>query len=212
MQLEFHGLLFDNDGVLVDSHEASKLAWDQWALEFGKIFNIDENAGRRAQDLVLGMVGADLFEIANDRINQLEQETAHQTIAMPGSVELLHSLPAGAWTVCTSANPNLGRARLAAAGLPIPPELVTAADVELGKPSPDPYLLGAQRLKLRASECVVFEDADAGVWSAKSAGAGFIVGVSERALDTKADIVVKDLTGIKFERGSLVIPDANRLR
>lgn len=212
MQLEFHGLLFDNDGVLVDSHAAAKLAWDQWALEFGKIFNIDENAGRRAQDLVLGMVGADLFEIANDRINQLEQETAHQTIALPGSVELLHSLPAGAWTVCTSANPNLGRARLVAAGLPIPPELVTAADVEAGKPSPDPYLLGAQRLKLRASECVVFEDADAGVWSAKSAGAGFIVGVSERALDTKADIVVKDLTGIKFERGSLVIPDANRLR
>jgi sugar-phosphatase len=59
---------------------------------------------------------------------------------------------------------------------------------------------------------VVFEDADAGVQAAKAAGAGFIVGVSERAIDTKADVVVKDLTGIRFERGSLVIPESNRLR
>lgn len=212
MQVEIHGLLFDNDGVLVDSHAAAKQAWDQWALEFGKIFNIDDNAGRRAQDLVLEMVGQDLFEFANDRINQLEQDSAHQTVALPGALELLTSLPIGAWTVCTSANPSLGRARLAAAGLPIPDDLVTAYDVERGKPHADPYLLGARRLKLRASECVVFEDADAGVRAAKAAGAGFIVGVSERALDTKADVVVKDLTGIKFERGSLVIPEVNRLR
>jgi sugar-phosphatase len=212
MQVEIHGLLFDNDGVLVDSHGAAKQAWDQWAIEFGKVFNIDDNAGRRAQDLVLEMVGEELFEFANDRINQLEQDSAHQTIALPGAVDLLTGLPAGAWTVCTSANPNLGRARLAAAGLPIPSELVTAYDVERGKPHPDPYLLGARRLKLRASECVVFEDADAGVQAAKAAGAGFIVGVSERAIDTKADVVVRDLTGIRFERGSLVIPESNRLR
>jgi sugar-phosphatase len=212
MQVEIHGLLFDNDGVLVDSHGAAKQAWDRWAIEFGKVFNIDDNAGRRAQDLVLEMVGEELFEFANDRINQLEQDSAHQTIALPGAVDLLTGLPAGAWTVCTSANPNLGRARLAAAGLPIPSELVTAYDVERGKPHPDPYLLGARRLKLRASECVVFEDADAGVQAAKAAGAGFIVGVSERAIDTKADVVVKDLTGIRFERGSLVIPESNRLR
>ena len=212
MIIEAKGLLFDNDGVLVDSHPAAKAAWDQWSREYGQDFDIDQNAGRRAQDLVLAMVGADLFEAANNRINQLEQDTAHETLALGGAVELLHSLSAGTWTVCTSANRNLGRARLAAAGLPIPAELVTADDVELGKPNPDPYLLGASRLGLAAGECVVFEDAEAGVMSGRAASVAMVIGVSERALETSADIVIRDLSAVTFVSGQLYIPDENRLR
>lgn len=212
MIIETKGLLFDNDGVLVDSHPAAKAAWDQWSKEYGQDFDIDQNAGRRAQDLVLTMVGADLFEAANDRINQLEQDTANETVALGGAVKLLHSLTPGTWTVCTSANKNLGRARLAAAGLPIPAELVTADDVELGKPNPDPYLLGASRLGLAAGECVVFEDAEAGVTSGRSAGVAMVIGVSERALETSAEIVIRDLSAVTFVSGQLYIPDENRLR
>ncbi len=212
MIIETKGLLFDNDGVLVDSHPAAKAAWDQWSKEYGQDFDIDQNAGRRAQDLVLAMVGADLFEVANDRINQLEQDTANETVALGGAVKLLHSLTPGTWTVCTSANKNLGRARLAAAGLPIPAELVTADDVELGKPNPDPYLLGASRLGLAAGECVVFEDAEAGVTSGRSAGVAMVIGVSERALETSAEIVIRDLSAVTFVSGQLYIPDENRLR
>jgi sugar-phosphatase len=212
MIIETKGLLFDNDGVLVDSHPAAKAAWDQWSKEYGQDFDIDQNAGRRAQDLVLAMVGADLFEVANDRINQLEQDTANETVALGGAVKLLHSLTPGTWTVCTSANKNLGRARLAAAGLPIPAELVTADDVELGKPNPDPYLLGASRLGLAAGECVVFEDAEAGVTSGRAAGVAMVIGVSERALETSAEIVIRDLSAVTFVSGQLYIPDENRLR
>jgi sugar-phosphatase len=212
MIIETKGLLFDNDGVLVDSHPAAKAAWDQWSKEYGQDFDIDQNAGRRAQDLVLAMVGADLFEVANDRINQLEQDTANETVALGGAVKLLHSLTPGTWTVCTSANKNLGRARLAAAGLPIPAELVTADDVELGKPNPDPYLLGASRLGLAAGECVVFEDAEAGVSSGRAAGVAMVIGVSERALETSAEIVIRDLSAVTFVSGQLYIPDENRLR
>ncbi len=212
MIIETKGLLFDNDGVLVDSHPAAKAAWDQWSKEYGQDFDIDQNAGRRAQDLVLAMVGAELFEVANDRINQLEQDTANETVALGGAVKLLHSLTPGTWTVCTSANKNLGRARLAAAGLPIPAELVTADDVELGKPNPDPYLLGASRLGLAAGECVVFEDAEAGVTSGRSAGVAMVIGVSERALETSAEIVIRDLSAVTFVSGQLYIPDENRLR
>ncbi len=212
MIIETKGLLFDNDGVLVDSHPAAKAAWDQWSKEYGQDFDIDQNAGRRAQDLVLAMVGAELFEVANDRINQLEQDTANETVALGGAVKLLHSLTPGTWTVCTSANKNLGRARLAAAGLPIPAELVTADDVELGKPNPDPYLLGASRLGLAAGECVVFEDAEAGVTSGRAAGVAMVIGVSERALETSADIVIRDLSAVTFVSGQLYIPDENRLR
>ncbi|MFM1954859.1 MAG: hypothetical protein RL118_1050 [Actinomycetota bacterium] len=208
------GLLFDNDGVLVDSHAAAAEAWAQWASEFAPKFNWDvpENAGRRAEDKVREQVAPELFEAANDRINELEQLTAGQTVALPGAVELIHSLPDGTWTVCTSANPNLGRARLLAAGLLVPPALVAAADVARGKPHPDPYLVGAQRLGFAPEDCVVFEDAPAGAEAAIAAGVGLVVGVSALALETEADIVVRDLTGITFDGDVLVIPDKNRLR
>ncbi|MEN9660101.1 MAG: hypothetical protein RLZZ443_30 [Actinomycetota bacterium] len=208
------GLLFDNDGVLVDSHQAAAEAWAQWASEFAPHFEWDvpENAGRRAEDKVREQVAPELFEVANNRINELEQLSAGSTIALPGAVELIRSLREGTWTVCTSANPELGRARLLAAGLIVPKELVTAADVANGKPHPDPYLLGAERLGFAPEDCVVFEDAAAGAEAAIAAGVGLVVGVSEKALDTEADIVVRDLVGITFDGDELVIPDKNRLR
>jgi sugar-phosphatase len=208
------GLLFDNDGVLVDSHHAANVAWSQWASEFAPSFKWDvpENAGVRAEDKVREHVGPELFEIANNRINELEQLSAGDTVALPGSVELLTSLIAGTWTVCTSANANLGRARLEAAGLPIPAQLVTGDDVKRGKPFPDPYLLGAERLGFDPADCVVFEDAPAGVLAGIEAGAGLVIGVSRVALKSDADIVIKDLAGITFDGETLFIPDQSRLR
>jgi sugar-phosphatase len=209
------GLLFDNDGVLVDSHLAASVAWKIWCDEYAPHIDWDrpENSGQRAEDKVREWIASpDLFEVANNRINQLEQDSADQTVALAGALELLTSLPANTWTVCTSANPNLGRARLLAAGLPIPPQLVTAADVQRGKPHPDPYLLGAERLGFAPEDCVVFEDAAAGATAAAAAGVGLIVGVTEKALETEADIVVRDLAGITFDGTELVIPDRIRLR
>jgi sugar-phosphatase len=209
------GLLFDNDGVLVDSHLAASVAWKIWCDEYAPHIDWDrpENSGQRAEDKVREWIASpDLFEVANNRINQLEQDSADQTVALAGALELLTSLPANTWTVCTSANPNLGRARLLAAGLPIPPQLVTAADVQRGKPHPDPYLLGAERLGFAPEDCVVFEDAAAGATAAAAAGVGLIVGVTDKALETEADIVVRDLAGITFDGTELVIPDRIRLR
>jgi sugar-phosphatase len=213
MILRASALLFDNDGVLVDSHAAVNVAWGILAEEFGlRNFSISNHYGTRAQDLILELVGEARFEQANNRINELEQATADQTHALPGAVELLHSLPAGIWTICTSANSNLGRARIKAAGLPLPEQFVSGDDVEHGKPAPDPYLLGAKRLGFDAGECIVFEDADAGVKAALAAGAAFVVGVSAQALATDADIVVEDLAGISFDGKQLVIPEEKILR
>ena len=215
MKFYASGLLFDNDGVLVDSHAAAIVAWAQWCSEYAPHINWNDpiNAGQRAEDKVREWIASpDLFEEANNRINQLEQDTAHETIALPGAVELTSSMRDGLWTVCTSANPNLGRARLLAAGIKVPAELVTAADVKRGKPHPDPYLLGAERLGFAPEDCVVFEDAIAGAEAAVAAGVGLIVGVSKMALDGPADIVVRDLTGITFDGEVLNIADSNRLR
>ena len=213
MLIPARGLLFDNDGTLVDSHAASQEAWNRWCLEFDSQIDLDAPgiSGQRAQDLVRERVIEAKFEQANNRINELEQETAYRTVALPGAKELLAALDPEVWTVVTSANSNLGRARLSAAGLPIPPTIVTATDVVHGKPDPEPYLLGAERLGFMASECVVFEDARSGVAAGLHAGA-FVVGVSQRALDSDAQIVVRDLAGITFDGKVLNIPDDNRLR
>ncbi len=214
MKFSCSAILFDNDGVLVDSHAAAKKAWDIWATEYSPGYDLDKanNAGRRAEDMVRELVSNELFKEANDRINQLEQETANLTIPLAGAKELLSSLPNGVWTICTSANPNLGRARLEAAGLPIPKELVTGDDVKQGKPHPDPYLLGAKNLGFDPQDCVVFEDAEAGVISAIEAGVGLVIGVGKKAVKSHADIVVKDLTGITFDGEELFIPDSIRMR
>ena len=214
MKFSCSALLFDNDGVLVDSHQAAKAAWDVWAAEFSPGYDLDKanNAGRRAEDMVRELVSPELFAKANDRINALEQDTAHMTVPLAGAKELLESLPLGVWTICTSANPSLGKARLEAAGLPIPKELVTGDDVKQGKPHPDPYLLGAKNLGFDPMDCVVFEDAEAGVISAIEAGVGLVIGVGERAKHSQADIVVRDITGISFDGEVLVIPDEIRIR
>ena len=215
MKFYASGLLFDNDGVLVDSHAAAADAWAIWCSEYAPQISWDDpkHAGQRAEDKVREWISSpDLFEVANNRINELEQITAHTTIAMPGAVELTTSLRDGTWTVCTSANPNIGRARLVAAGIKVPAELVTAADVKRGKPHPDPYLLGAERLGFAPEDCVVFEDAIAGAEAAEAAAVGLIIGVTSAALAGPADIVIRDLTGITFDGDLLYIPDSNRLR
>jgi len=94
----------------------------------------------------------------------------------------------------------------------VPAELVAAEDVQRGKPFPDPYLLGAERLGFSANECVVFEDAAAGALAGRAAGVGLVVGVSAKALDTAADLVVASLAGITFDGVELYIPEEIRLR
>ncbi len=215
MKFYASGLLFDNDGVLVDSHASAAAAWKKWCEKYAPHINwdTDDNAGVRAEDKVREWISSpDLFEEANNYINALEQDSANETLPLPGAVELTSNTDPKFWTICTSANANLGRARIAAAGIPVPPQLVTGDDVKRGKPHPDPYLLGAEKLGFAPEDCVVFEDAIAGAEAAEAAGVGLIVGVGPLALNGVADIVVKDLTGITFDGELLYIPDKNRLR
>ena len=208
------GLLFDNDGVLVDSHGAAVEAWDAWSKKFAPDFDWSDrsNAGIRAEDMVRRHVSDDLYDEAVAYIHQLEQDSSSLTKPLPGAVELLTSLTPGMWTVCTSANPRLGAARLRAAGLPVPAELVSSEDVELGKPHPDPYLRGAQNLELAPGECIVFEDAAAGIQAGLAAGVAQVIGVTKVALDTDVNIVVKSLEGLSYRYGALHIPASSRLR
>jgi sugar-phosphatase len=208
------GLLFDCDGVLVDSDEAVAQAWDSWAAEYAPGFDFarDINQGRPAADTVAELVPSRDCARATRALMQLEIDSAPMVRALPGAAELLPLLPDGSWTVVTSGVLAVARARLSAAGLPCPKDLVTADDVRHGKPAPDPYRIGAQRLGIAPVRGVVFEDAEAGVSSALAAGIGLTIGVGERGLRTRAHLVVADLRDIRYDGIMLDLRKAHILR
>lgn len=214
IQFQVSGLLFDNDGVLVDSHQAAIDAWTKWCSLYspGLDWEAQGTAGVRAEDMVRMWAPPELFDEAYAYILELELGTAGETVPMAGAIALVDSLPAGVWTICTSASEALGRARVLAAGLPIPAEFVCGDDVLAGKPAPDPYLLGASRLGLSPTSCVVFEDAVAGVQAARAAGVGVVVGVGPRVLDSEVDCVVSSLEGITWSNGVLNIAETSILK
>lgn len=212
--LDCEGLLFDCDGVLVDSDEAVAQAWDSWAAEYAPGFDFarDINQGRPAAETVAELVPSRHCARATLALMQLEIDSAPMVRALPGAAELLPLLPDGTWTVVTSGVLAVARARLSAAGLPCPKDLVTADDVRQGKPAPDPYLIGVQRLGIAPVRGVVFEDAEAGVSSALAAGIGLTIGVGERGLRTRAHLVVADLRDIRYDGIMLDLRKAHILR
>jgi sugar-phosphatase len=193
-------LLFDNDGVLVDSKAAGEAAWREWALEH----NLELTAvlagihGRRSVETVGLFVPADQVAAATAHIDALELGTAHRTRPLAGATEMFGQVPDDARAVVTSAPRALGLARLTAAGIPVPSVVVTAEDVAAGKPAPDPYLLAAARLGVKATQCVVFEDSPNGIAAALAAGAGTVVGVGPSALGQGCDVVIPDLSAARW--------------
>ncbi|MFE7073829.1 HAD-IA family hydrolase [Streptomyces sp. NPDC057620] len=214
LRIPCEGLLFDNDGVLVDSDLGVDQAWSRWARARG--LSAEQVTamvhGRRSADTVALLV-ADPGErpAALAEIDRLEIEAAATTTALPGALDLLTGLPDDIWAVVTSGVTALARARLAAAGLPLPPVLVTADDVTDGKPAPDGYLAAAARLGVDPARTVVLEDAVAGAEAGKAAGA-YVIGVGPRGLDTGAQVVVRDLRGLTWHDGVLDLGAADLLR
>jgi sugar-phosphatase len=168
---ECSAILFDLDGVLVDSTRAVDREWRTWAKRKG----VDGDAimaiahGVRTIE-VIRQVAPHLDAEAEAR--EIEDEEAHDpdVVAMPGAVDLVRSLPERNWGVVTSGTRLLASARLQFCGLPVPKVLVTSDDVTNGKPHPEPYLKGAAGLGLSPGECLVIEDAPAGIQSARAGG------------------------------------------
>ena len=117
---------------------------------------------------------------------------------MPGAAELVASIPNGRWGVVTSGTRHLATSRLGLANIPIPVVLISADDVVEGKPNPEPYLKGAQRLGVDPSECVVIEDAPAGILAAHAGGMKVIALASTYPVADlrEAEAVVQSLTQI----------------
>ena len=213
MKKQLTGLLFDNDGVLIDSMPGALRAWVKWGEVYHSGFALTpEFHGRRARDIVKDMVTPEEFQASYDYINLLEIAESASTRPLPGTLEFLAQLPAGQWNIVTGANPELAKVRLDAAGIQIPETLVTAYDAKNGKPDPEPYLLGAAKIGIDVSNCAVFEDAPAGLIAGQRAGAALLVGIGEQTLESVADVVIESLAGLKYHGNVLEIPDELRLR
>ncbi|TPW71578.1 HAD-IA family hydrolase [Schumannella sp. 10F1B-5-1] len=210
VRIPVEGLLFDCDGVLVDSIESAGRAWgvwsERWAPEFD--FHRDIVHGVRAVETVRTLVAADDVERANAELERLEIEHVEGTAAIPGAVELTDALPQGAWTVVTSGARELAARRLASAGIARPDGIVAAEDVSNGKPDPEPYRRGAELIGIDPAACVVFEDAPAGIAAARAAGVGTIVGVGAGAAAGSPDVLVADLRDVSWDGAALVVTPA----
>ncbi|MGH9529690.1 MAG: HAD-IA family hydrolase [Terriglobales bacterium] len=193
-------ILFDLDGVLVDSTPSVARQWSLWARQN----NVDpEKAveiahGRRTIESVRLLAPHLDAEAETKKIEQREVDDNEGVVVMPGAAKLLESLPLKRWCVVTSGTRRLAASRLKVGNLIVPKVLVSADDVVDGKPHPEPYLKGAALLKMNPADCLVIEDAPAGIAAAHAAGmkvAALMTTYPESALQ-EADAIVPALSDV----------------
>jgi len=205
--LECDAILFDLDGVLIDSSACITRHWEAWAgqhgLELAAVMQVAH--GIRTVE-TMRLVAPHL-----DAKKEAERFTAHEVVdtegvvAIDGASQLLNGLPRYLWAIVTSGSYELASARLGRAGLPVPSTLVTADDVRQGKPAPEPYLVGAKRLGIAVERCVAIEDAPAGIEAARAAGMR-VIGIAtthsrEELLESGCEVVIDQLPALRIAEG-----------
>ena len=165
-------ILFDMDGVLMDSTPSVERVWRDWAAQHGldpeRVGSLAH--GRRSIETIRALAPELDAEKENVLVEQMEIDDKEGVTALAGAAELLAHLPPDRFAIVTSATRPLAVARLGYAGIPVPRHMITANDVIHGKPSPEPFLKGAAVLGFSPEDCLVFEDSPAGIASARSAG------------------------------------------
>lgn len=190
-------LLFDLDGVLVDSTPSVIRAWSAWARRVGlePAEVLATVHGRRAIDTIRALRPALDPDVELAGLVADETTDNADVVEIAGARALVDALPPGSWAIVTSGLRAVATARLVAAGVPIPPVMVTAESIVHGKPDPECYLLGAAELGLSPSRCVVVEDAPAGAAAARAAGMRLVAVTSthDAAALEPAELIVPDL-------------------
>jgi sugar-phosphatase len=193
-------VLFDLDGVLVESREATERVWLEWALKNG----IDEGALRSAMHGVRSVevvraLRPDLDSAAEaETIERKQAEDVRGLRAIAGAADALGALREDRVAVVTSATRPLAAARLGAVGIQLPAVVVYAGDVARGKPDPEGYLTAASRLGVEPAEALVVEDSPPGIQAGRAAGAATVALTSTHAASelSAADVVIPSLEGL----------------
>jgi sugar-phosphatase len=200
---DFAAVLFDMDGTLIDSIPVVVRSWLRWAEEEG----VDPRRlvgfhGVPARGIAEKLLPPERVDAAVERIEAIETADTDGITILPGALAALAALSGDdLCAIATSCTRVLADARIAATGLPVPRVVVTASDVDRGKPHPDPFLLAAQRLGVDPAHCLVVEDAPGGLEAARAAGcATLAVTTTTEPADLVADAVVATLADVRFER------------
>lgn len=213
IEITADAIIFDLDGTLISTHHATELAYTQFSL----LHQVDPQPvldfchGVPTRQVLQKFFPPHLHsqQVADD----LERQSAEGfdgIEVLPGSLELLESLPADRWSIFTSGKPFLAHPRMQHLGLPFPPVFVTPDDITKGKPDPEGYIKAAQLMGYEPHNCVVFEDALAGTQAGVLSGAT-VIGVRSLLTDHQlrsagAQHTVEDMTQIKVQL------ESNKLR
>ncbi|HYL96944.1 MAG TPA: HAD family hydrolase [Terriglobales bacterium] len=176
MEIACAAVLFDMDGVLIDSTPAVARVWSQWARERGfdpeKVVRLAH--GRPSIATIRDLLPNADHEAENREVERREIADLDGVVPLPGARRLMASLPPERYAIVTSSTRKLAEARLRAAELPVPKFFVTSTDIVNGKPHPEPYLKAAGKLGADPGQCIVVEDVPSGIRSGKAAGARVI--------------------------------------
>lgn len=205
-EILFEGCLFDLDGTLIDSYPAVIRSWTTLALKH----NLDPDYvlsiihGRPARDSVYELLAGQDNTLIENEIKWLEDQESQDTAgieALDGAIEFLeqlnqYNIP---WAIVTSGTYPVASARIKAAQLPTPPQLITADLITKGKPDPEPFLLGAEKININIKNCIVFEDAPAGIQSGIASEAKVVGILSHHDLEKQFPIIgVKDFNSLNI--------------
>ncbi|GHH84823.1 phosphatase [Streptomyces sulfonofaciens] len=200
--MKVQAVLFDNDGTLVDSTAAILRCWARWGEEHGLragSFDPVKVFGRPVLEVVAQVLPAESVAAAVQRYDDLEAEDT-ECVLLPGVADVLRALPRDRWAVVTSASRRTADARLRRVGLDAP-VLITADDITRGKPDPEPFLVAAARLGVAPADCLVVEDAPAGLQAARAAGMRSIaVTTTHPASRLEADALVATLEALRVRQ------------
>jgi mannitol-1-/sugar-/sorbitol-6-phosphatase len=198
IELDCDAVLFDMDGTIVDSRAIVERTWLGWATEHGIPVEaaLKVAHGRRTFETMQLLAPDVATPEEAARLDALEEEQEGGEAAIPGALELLSSLPRDRWAVVTSAGRALALRRIARVGLPTPALVIGADDVAAGKPNPEGYLKGAQRLGVDPRRCVVFEDTPPGAEAGRSAGARVVGLTTTYSTLPRYDARIADLRAV----------------
>jgi sugar-phosphatase len=204
MKIQSRGVLFDLDGVLVDSTPAVARVWTIWANKHGFVPDevVHKAHGRPSLTTIRELLPHADHAAENREVERGEIEDVEGVIPLPGALELLQTLPQDRWAIATSCTRRLAEVRIRAAGLPMPKHMITSNDVQRGKPDPEPYSKAAKILGFAPADCIVIEDAPAGIRAGKAAGAR-VLALRSTAPDPEltqsgADWIANDLASLRL--------------
>lgn len=205
MPIECDALLFDLDGVLLDSTECIRNTWKIWGekrgIPFDEIMTVAH--GRRAVETIQIVAPHLNAEEEAKPLAAWEAVSTEGVYIIEGALPIVSSLPLTGWAIVTSGTSGIAYARLKATGLPIPEIMITAEDVANGKPDPEPYLAASERMNIPADRCVVIEDSPAGIEAAHRAGmcAVAVAFTHPRHELAQAEVIAEKISDIQIADG-----------